>query len=277
MKTALIAVPFLAASAAEARPALNHVYVVLDQATFYAIRNDPRVTQLLGPSDAGLPDYAPPRADADRIFLRGRSTYLELFAPKNRFNEPVGKVGIAIAEDRPHDFEQIEKRWQIHCPTSFYRVTVAWTRSQPPIPWHDSIQCDETAVRKDLSIWAMVYKPAFGRWQTGSQTTARRKILAPRRTAGQGQFDVTGLDLAIPAADQKRIAQQLTAAGLIPEDRGGRIVLRGDGWSITLQSANTTSAAITAIRMRVRTTQKSTLQLGNSLLKSKWREVALTF
>lgn len=277
MKTALVAASILAASAAEARPVLNHVYVVLDQATFDAMRNDPRVSQLLGPSDAGLPDYAPPRADADRIFLRGRATYLELFAPKNRFNEPVGKVGVAIAEDRPHDFEHIAKRWQIHCPTSLYRATVAWTRSQPPIPWYDSIQCDETAVRKDLSIWAMVYKPAFGRWQTGSETTARRAILAPRRTAGQGQFDVTGLDLAIPAADQKRIAQQLTAAGLIPEDRGGGVVFRGDGWSITLRSANITSAAVTAIRMRVRTTPKSALRLGNSVLKSGWRKAALTF
>ena len=277
MKAAIIAFSFLAASAAEARPALNHVYVVLDQATFDAMRNDPRVTQLLGPSDAGLPNYAPPRSNADRIFLRGRTTYLELFAPKNRFNEPVGKVGVAIAEDRPHDFEQIAKRWQIDCPTSFYRATVAWTRSQPPIPWYDSIQCDETAVRKDLSIWAMVYKPAFGRWQTGSQTTARRAILAPRRTAGQGQFDVTGLDLSIPAADQKRIARQLTAAGLRPENRGGRISFRGDAWSITLQSANNTSAAITTIRMRVRTTKKSILRLGNCLLELKWREAALTF
>lgn len=277
MKTAIVAVSFLAVSAAEARPALNHVYVVLDQATFEAIRNDPRVTRLLGPSDAGLPDYAPARADADRIFLRGRTTYLELFAPKNRFNEPVGKVGIAIAEDRRHDFEQIAKRWQVHCPTSFYRAKVAWTRSQPPIPWYDSIQCDETAVRKDLSIWAMVYKPAFGRWQTGSPTTARRTILAPRRTAGQGRFDVTGLDLSIPAADQKRIAQQLTAAGLRPEDRGGLIVFRGDDWTIKLQSANSTSPAIAAIRMRVRTTRKSRLRLGNSLLKSGWRKAALTF
>lgn len=277
MKTALVAVLFLAASAAEARPVLNHVYVVLDHAPFDAMRNDPRVTALLGPSDAGLPDYAPARADADRIFLRGRTTYLELFAPKNRFDEPVGKVGVAIAEDRPHDFEQIAKRWQIHCPTSFYRATVDWTRRQPPIPWYDSIQCDETAVRKDLSIWAMVYKPASGRWQTGSQTTARRAILEPRRTAGQGQFDVTGLNLSIPAADQERIAQQLIAAGLRPEYRSGRMVLRGGGWSITLRFATSTSAAITAIRMRVRAPQNSTLRLGKSVLTSRWRKAALTF
>ncbi|WP_294292184.1 DUF5829 family protein [uncultured Sphingomonas sp.] len=277
MKAAIIAASFLAASAAEARPALNHVYVVLDQATFDAMRDDPRVTELLGPSDAGLPDHAPPRPDADRIFLRGRTTYLEVFAPKNRFEEPVGKVGIAIAEDRPREFEQLARRWRIHCATSFYRTAVAWTRSQPQIPWYDSIQCDETAVRNDLSIWAMIYKPAFGRWHTGSPTTSRRTILAPRRTAGQGRFDLTGLDLSIPAADQRRIAQQLTAAGLRPEYRGDRIVLRGGGWSITLRSANTTSAAITTIRMRVRTTQKSTLRLGNRLLESGLREAALTF
>ncbi|MFD1034080.1 DUF5829 family protein [Sphingomonas hankookensis] len=267
----------MAASAAQARPALNHIYVVLDQATFDALRSDPQVTRILGPSDAGLPDYARPRADADRIFLRGRTTYLELFAPRNRFNEPIGKVGIAIAEDRPRDFEALAKRWQIHCPTRFSRATVAWTRSRPPIPWYDSVQCDETAVAKDLSIWAVVYQPAFGRWQTGSQATDRRTMLAPRRRAGQGQFDVTGLVLSIPAADHRHIARQLAAAGLSRTDREGRTVLRGDGWTITLQSSSNTSAAITAIRMRVRTTEKSILRLGSSLLKSGWRKAALKF
>jgi hypothetical protein len=67
------------------RPGLNHVYVVLDAATYAAIRDSAELRELLGRADGGLPDYAPAPADADRIFFRGRRTYLELFAPDNRF------------------------------------------------------------------------------------------------------------------------------------------------------------------------------------------------
>lgn len=262
MRASLALIALVWAPSASARPALNHVYVVLDQSTFDAIRSDPRVTQLLGPSDGGLPDYAPPPADTDRIFLRGRTTYLELFAPKNRFNEPVGKVGIALAEDRARDFERLAKQWQAHCPSGFSRATVAWTQSQPPIPWYDSIQCRDTAVSHDLSIWATVYRPEFGRWQSGAPRTDRRSILAPRAAAGQGMFDITGLTLSIPVADRWKIAQQLSAAGFRSEVKGRKAVFKGRGWSIVLQSPHESTSGVTTIQMRTRNASLSKLRLG---------------
>ncbi|MEH3041289.1 MAG: DUF5829 family protein [Sphingomonas paucimobilis] len=277
MRALLAAALLAAAPGAAARPGLNHVYVVLDQATFDAIRSDPRVAQLLGPNDGGLPDYAPPRADADRIFLRGRTTYLELFAPKNRFDEPVGKVGIALAEDRARDFERLAKRWQGYCPYSYSRASVAWTRSQPPIPWYDSVQCAETAMRDDLSIWAMVYRPAFGRWQLGSPVTARRAILEPRTRAGQGRFDVTALELAVPRSLRTRVEQQLIAAGLTSARRGDTSVLTGRGWTITLRPTSNPAAVLTAIGMRVLSDQSSTLTVGSGRLSSGRLEATLRF
>lgn len=275
MRALLAAMLLAAAPAAAARPGLNHVYVVLDQATFDAIRNDPRVAHLLGPGDGGLPDYAPPQADADRIFLRGRTTYLELFAPKNRFDEPVGKVGIALAEDRARDFERLATRWRAYCPEGYDRGSVDWTRSQPPIPWYVSVQCRETALRDDLSIWAMVYRPAFGRWQLGSPVTARRAMLAPRRTAGQGRFDVIGLGLAVPAPLRTRVEQQLIAAGLTSARRGDTTVLTGRGWSITLRPTSYPAASVTTIRMRVFAGPSSTLAVGTGRLSSDRREATL--
>jgi len=277
MKALLVAMAFLTASAADAGPALNHVYVVLDQATFDAMRSDPHIAHLLGPSDGGLPDYTPSRADAGRIFLRGRTTYLELFAPKNRFDEPVGKIGIALTEDRPRTFERLSKQWQAYCPATYSRATVVWTRSQPSIPWYDSIQCRETAERPDISIWAMTYRPDFGRWQLGFPATDRRTILAPRRAAGQGRFDIAGLELSLPAHLQGQVARQLIAAGMTAVKRGDATILKGRGWSLTLRRSNRSIVRTIAIRLRIDIRVSSTIDAGTSRLLAKGRNIALTF
>lgn len=137
-------------------PSLNHVYIVLDQATFDAIRDNRELAKWLGRTDGGLPDYAPPPPDSDRIFFRGRTTYLELFAPRNRFDEPVGKVGLALGHDRPRQFEMLADAWKATCGAGFRRTPVAYSRHQPPVPWYDSIQCDDTASGPHLAVWAMV-------------------------------------------------------------------------------------------------------------------------
>ena len=147
------------AQRAAAAPGLNHVYVVLDRASFDAIRHGAVLAERLGPGDGGLPGYAPPGADADRIFFRGRRTYLELFAPDNRFGEPIGKVGLALAEDRPRRFDALERRWRALCGARARRTTVSYTRTRPAVPWYESVQCDDTAAGPALAMWAMVYRP----------------------------------------------------------------------------------------------------------------------
>jgi hypothetical protein len=90
-----------------------------------AIRARALVSQVLDHTDAGLSDYARPPTKTDRIFLRGRHTYLELLAPKNRFDELVGKVGLGLTDGRPDRFDALGRRWRTHCATSFSRDTVA--------------------------------------------------------------------------------------------------------------------------------------------------------
>ena len=113
---------------------MNHVYVVLDAATFAAVRDSAPLSRLLGRADGGLPDYAPPQPGADRVFFRGRETYLEFFAPENRFGEPVGKVGLALDYDAPGDLDALERIWRRTCPISARRTPVRYRRVDPSVP-----------------------------------------------------------------------------------------------------------------------------------------------
>lgn len=226
--------------AASHAPSLNHVYIVLDQATFDAIRNSRELARLLGRADGGLPDYAPPSLDADRIFFRGRHTYLELFAPKNRFNEPVGKIGLALGHDQPRRFEMLATAWRNLCGSRFRRTPVDYSRVQPPIPWYEAVQCDDTASGPHLALWGMVYRPDFYRWQTkqkagGAPRTARADILAPRLADGQGRFDIAALSINVTPTIYPALGRQLERAGMV---RNGPH-FSGEGWTLTLRAHDT--------------------------------------
>lgn len=252
------------------QPALNHVYIVVDGPTFEALRDNPELAALLGRTDGGLPDYAPPAPDADRVFFRGRQTYLEIFAPDNRFNEPVGKVGLGLGLDTPDDFEAVEQAWRKHCGDRARSTPVDYRRTKPPTPWYDAVQCDDTATGPELAVWAMVYRPEFQRWQAGaapsiSPVTRRADILAPRASAGQGRFDITGLTLALSVDLRDRVIDQLVAAGFDRRDHPDSIVLEGDGLEVRLLTASDTTG-LRALQLIVASDSFESLALGAAIL-----------
>lgn len=249
-------------------PALNHVYVVLDEPTYAAIRNSRELGELLGRTDGGLPDYAPPAPDADRIFFRGKETYLEFFAPDNRFDEPVGKVGLALGHDDPARFDALERNWRAFCGDKARRTPVSFRRVEPNVPWYDAVQCDDTAAGPNLAVWGMVYRPDFHRWQSRAGTdasprTARADILGPRRAAGQGRFDVTGVTIAVAPPVHVRLVAQLERAGFARQDRSNATVLRGNGFTLTLRRA-VESPGIVAIDLRTERPTTNRLWLGTA-------------
>lgn len=257
-----------APTAAAHPPALNHVYVVLDAATFAAIRDSRDVSKLLGRSDGGLPDYAPPVPGADRIFFRGRHTYLELFAPDNRFGEPVGKVGVALGHDQPGRFEALAQAWRVACGDEVRRTLVEYKRTEPPVPWYDAIQCDGTAAGPNLAVWAMVYRPEFQRWQSGAETdapprTARKEVLAGRAAAGQGRFDITVLEIDVSASLHAKLVSQLERAGFDRTDGPTGTRLRGDGWELLLRQTDK-EPGLVAITVATDTKLPSDLLLGSA-------------
>lgn len=244
----------------------------MDGATFAALRDDPALAALLGRTDGGLPDYAPPEADADRVFFRGRETYLEIFAPKNRFGEPVGKVGLGLGLDASDDFDVVERAWRVHCGDRARRTPVEYRRSTPPTPWYDAIQCDDTAAGPDLAVWAMVYRPEFQRWQAGADASRpplirRADILAPRAAAGQGRFDIVGLTLSLSPDLRDRLISQLVTAGFQRRDRLDATELEGDGLRLRLVEPSTTQGLI-AIDLEVAADAAIELPLGAAALSA---------
>lgn len=249
--------------------ALNHLYVVLDQASFDAIQHSDSVARLLSPPDTGLPGYAAPDDGADRLFLRGRTTYLELFAPGNRFGEPVGKVGLAIGHDAPGDLDRLETAWRAVY-RDVRRSDVHWRRTTPPVPWYDAVQRDATADNPHLVLWAMTYRPELVAWLAPSAAatprTSRADVLAPRWRHAQGLIDIVGVHVGVPGPLRQQLDDQLSQAGFDRRTSGEDLVFEGLGWTLHLVETDAPGLRALDLQTAPRTDGACTMDWGSTRL-----------
>lgn len=225
--------------ACEPAVGLNHFYVVLDEETFSAVRTSGFFSSDFAAVDAGLPGFGVPDSTSERLFVRGRNTYLELFRPSNRFGEPVGKVGIALGVDRPEDLDCVQRRWNERLGADAERSRIERQADGRSVPWYDAVYRPATSANADLVVWATAYRPEFLPWlyphRPPSQTgVSRADFLAPRFDPERLLEDVTGLVVASPMELQRGISRQLGAIGYEHVQVGDLVVLSGGGWALTL-------------------------------------------
>jgi hypothetical protein len=218
---------------------LNHFYVVLDEETFAAVRTSTFFLGRFAAVDAGLPAFAAPDSVSQRLFVRGKTTYLELFRPDNHFGEPVGKVGIALGVDRLEDLDCVHRLWEDQLDSGTERRRVERQADDELVPWYDAVYHPATSLNPDLVLWAVGYLPEFLPWlypDRPAEATggSRGDFLAPRFDSTRLLRDVVGLVVAVPAELRSTIADQLEAIGYARREYGDATVLSTTEWSLTL-------------------------------------------
>jgi hypothetical protein len=232
------------ADSLEGKVGLNHVYVVLDEETFGAVRDSEWMKTQFASVDTGLPKFAPPQADSQRLYIRGKTTYVELLGPRNPFNEPVGKVGLALGVDALPLLDTVQGAWRATLGTAADRHNVEWKKATPPLPWYEVVQHRSTSANQNLVLWASAYRPEFLPWlypQRPAQDNrgSRADFLAPLFRPERMFQDVTALTIAVPEELRQQIARQLQAVGYRRTGQGEGIELQGAGWMLTLLPSNT--------------------------------------
>lgn len=256
-------------------PGLSHFYIVLDAETFDAIKQSEWFSGQFAAVDTGLPEFDMPAPESDRLYVRGRETYLELLGPENRFKEPVGKVGIALGADAPEDLDDLERRWKGLPDGDVLRTRVHWTKSEPHVPWYDVVQHAATSSNSHVVIWGTTYLPEFIPWlHPGSSGTSRKEYLAPRYKRERVLRDVSGLVVAVPPDLRKQLARQLEAVGFSREDSAQGVTFTGSGWHLVLDDQPGVAYGLVSVRMEInrdaipadsrRRFGKSVLEMGAS-------------
>ena len=218
---------------------LNHVYAVLDEESYSAIRSSAFLRERFAAMDTGLPDFPAVTESSTSLYIRGKQTYVELMGPQNRFGEPVGKVGIGLGVDEGSDLDEVERVWNDRLGGRVIRQEQEWTRTDPPVPWHEVVLHPETIAGPTVVVWASAYRPEFLPWlypeRTAQENGVRRAdFLAPRFDAELMLEDITEVILALPEDLRAKITLQLEAVGYKTVESEGSVRLQGHAWSLTL-------------------------------------------
>lgn len=236
----LAAAPVAAQLPAAPHLYLNHLYLVVDSATYHDIT----ASNFLSGQFAGFETRTTESGGIKwtGTYLYGRRTYLEIFGPRGLPGAQVGDVGIVLGTERAGELDSLRARFA----AEQYPVDTL-TRMHPdsgaPYPWFMALRAggaDRTSDRVSLSI--MEYSAAMaGRAAVHDSLPLTDRS---RYRFREGQFDdsrllgdLTGATLALPAADLEKMQRTLRAAGVTVEAEGQGAVIRLDAFTLHLTTA----------------------------------------
>lgn len=252
----------------------NHFYHVFDRQTFADILASDFIKHQFASVDTGLPNFALPSPDAGNLYLRGKNTYLEILGVNNRFKEPLGKGGIAFAVDQQGELEILFSRLDKANPGKYERSLA--TRDfpgAPKTPWYLAVHRN-SAQPHLVDYWLTEYKSEFfqrtlNQTPPGKTDVSRARYLAGRYNDKKLLGDITGLAVALPAAQKESFLEDLERLGFSRQTRGEKIILRGTNFEISVQDENKVRQGILSVEMKLnrRVSPKRTFKFGtNSVL-----------
>jgi len=205
-------------STAEVRPPevkFNHLYVVLSQVDFDAVRTSDFLLTQFAASDQGFPKFLAVDGPCQSIYLRGRDTYIELFGPENKFGEPVGKIGVGWTVEKVGELDVLQGLLTKDSPDSFTRVLNQWDfdREGAAVNWYHSLFRKQSSTFN--AVWWFTethvdFIPAlYPDKSADGDRISRQDFLASRYDATRVLKNVTNLTIHLPLEAARRLRSDL--------------------------------------------------------------------
>jgi hypothetical protein len=211
------------------RIVFNHLYMVLEEEAFNALRSSEFVIQQLAASDQGFPKFKAVDDSCQSICLRGKDTYIEFLGPNNNLSAPVGSVGLDWSVETKGAIDTVEnllrkmnadvsrylKRWDFDRTGSvnWYHVVHRKFTEREPFQWL-------------FSEYHPDFTPAlYPMSEQGTKRILRSDFLSSRFDRSRHLENIQSITFDLKPADAKALEQDLLAVGLRVESGDGRISL----------------------------------------------------
>lgn len=197
---------------------LNHAYVVLDADTYESLRQAAMADWPFAAVDGGLPWFKPVDATTDVLYVRGASTYLELMAPVNHFEEPLHKVGIGLGVEEQGGAARVFMSLAAAGAAPYFSHDFVTFAGPAPVPWKYTA-IPATPLAEGVDVWVSEYDQSFVPWLSRGHARGIRRsdMLAGHQRPRQQLADITGLKLAIPEPELPNTRAWLAALGFVAE------------------------------------------------------------
>jgi hypothetical protein len=225
----------VAGAAAQQAPRLtvNHLYFVVDSATWHDINASPFLHEQFSAAENRRTSSG--ELQWTGTYLYGRHVYLEFLGPGSLPGAQVGDVGIGLGVEHAGDLGQVIQRytgWRY----PFDTLTRMRVRDADTLPWFLAWRPGgEDALSDRTAFWVMEYTRAMAeraglRDSLPASDRSRSRFLPMPWDSTRILRDVEGADIALPPEDIARIRlaiQRLGGATVAAEGEGAVIDLFG--------------------------------------------------
>ena len=232
---------------------LNHVYLILDSATYKAIEQ----SSFLRKEFASTEQRTTTRTDMSYtgLYFYGANTYFEFFDAASQAIGKLSDSGLGLGTDRAGTLEAIKTdlagAFSVGAP-----ITRGFNGKQ--VPWFYMAVPRNFPERSGLRVWVMEYHPRFlAEWNSqsdsGNQGISRKQVLAryaavlpntPRKPYLQ---DVVALTIAVA----KKLIEVCQLLGYRVRVKGITTILQGEDVELHLVPQTNSARGIQEITMRV--------------------------
>lgn len=228
-----------AQSAPKPKLLFNHLYVVLDKATFDDLLESKFFPTNFASVDSGMPGFLSTDQSSNSLYVRGCNTYLELLGPDNSFNEPVGKIGLGFSVEQPGALNLVESLLQDR-KIEMGRFSQEWSKGFPePVDWFESVTIKAS---KDSAFvwWISEYSPEFlkalypGRPRLHGKID-RQSFLKPIYSQEKVLKNVVSISLCLRSVERQPFADGLTALGFRRSEVENETHLNSSDLSVVLK------------------------------------------
>lgn len=257
---------------------LNHVYLVLDGETYEAIAGSDFVRREL----AGFEQRTTTAGGMSwtGTYLYGEETYVELFGPGGVAG--VGRGGVIFGVDRPGELERVRARLAAELGEEPPVLERRRVKGEEPIPWFRMTGYYDPG--DVLGVGVMEYERGYlGAWYGDGEAAAtdvsRRQNRARDYKPERLLDDVTGVTVAVPAAERARLLAQLEAFGYRLEVAGDGHLASGPGVHLRIVPASDERRGVVELELALRRPWQGEreLRFGRSVLAFDGRTATWTF
>ncbi|MNK25318.1 hypothetical protein D3C87_436400 [compost metagenome] len=177
----------------------DHLYFVVPDSVFQKVVSDSHFLKTFTTGDKGWPKFeAIDSAEKKEVYFRLKNSYFELLSDQNKWKEPLNKIGIGWASNKPNSQEELSELLKSKYP----EVESYDEKDSQKQKLHTTFYIKpETKSPSNLDVWVQQFYPLFIENNFGKQTSP---------------FDITGKkQRAEKYYSKNRIAKEITDIGLM--------------------------------------------------------------
>jgi len=223
----------------------------------------------LANQDKGLPNFLPVDNSATTIYMRFRSTYLEIMGPENRFKEKIGSVGIGFSWDTYNTtLDSVQKSIQKFKDLKFHKSEANWSFGSKEILWYTFFYSN---LKGSIATWYAIYNPAFLNYLFNINYSDFKREDFLKKVFDQNKkiIDLSGIVINANANDFYKMIKEFKALNIkIKKQKPELVIYKLDSVTIELRLAERRDSMIKELRFLRKDKGRVAIDLGKIYIKS---------